>query len=258
MEERFDPGVIVDYVDDLDKDYLYELSCLQVELIQLQKHLMETKQRLAILFEGRDTAGKGGAITAFSQHLNPRHHRIVALSKPTAVERGQWYFQRYLKHLPDPGEIVFFDRSWYNRAVVEPVMGFCSMEEHERFLDQVNTIEAFLVADGIHLIKLWFSIDYAEQQRRVKDRKVNPLKRWKLSPVDQAAASKWHEYTQFKEKMYDRTSTAHCPWRIIHGNRRRVARVESIRLVLSVFDYPGKGKTQQRVEPDPAIVTVRA
>jgi polyphosphate kinase 2 len=256
LSEKFDPAVIIDYVEDLDKDYLYELSCLQVELIQLQKYIMESRQRLLVIFEGRDTAGKGGAIQRFAQHLNPRHYRVVALPKPSAAERGQWYFQRYLKHLPDPGDIAFFDRSWYNRAVVEPVMGFCTEEQHSRFLEQVNTVEGFLVEDGIHLIKFWYSIDIGEQQRRVQDRQVNPLKRWKLSPVDRAAAQKWDDFTRYKQRMFERTATALCPWQIVKGNRKRAARLESIRFVLNGFDYPGKGSTGQRIEPDDSVITV--
>lgn len=254
MNERFDPEVILDYVEDLDKEYLYELHCLQVELIQLQKHLRETRGRLLILFEGRDTAGKGGSIQRFSQYLNPRHYRVVALPKPSTAEAGQWYFQRYLRHLPDPGEIVFFDRSWYNRAVVEPVMGFCTPEQHERFLEQVNVIERFLIEDGIALIKLWFSIDLGEQRKRVADRETNPLKRWKLSPVDRAAAAKWDDFTRYKNKMFEHTSTEISPWRIVRGNAKRKARLESLRFVLSRFDYPGRGATGQRIEPDPSIV----
>jgi polyphosphate kinase 2 len=257
VTDRFEPEVIIDYLDDVDKDYLYELSCLQVELIRLQKHIMESRERLLILFEGRDTAGKGGAILRFAQHLNPRHYRVVALPKPTEAERGQWYFQRYLVHLPDPGQMAFFDRSWYNRAVVEPVMGFCTPEQYERFFEQVNTVERFLVEDGIRLIKFWYSIDQGEQLRRVHEREVNPLKSWKLSPVDRAAAYKWDAFTEYKQRMFERTSTEHCPWQIVRGNRKREARLESMRFVLSRFDYPEKGSTGQRVEPDPAVVTVR-
>ena len=257
MADRFEPDVILDYLDGLDREYLYELSCLQVEMIHLQRHLMETRERLLLVFEGRDTAGKGGAIIAFTQHLNPRHIRVVALPKPTEVEAGQWYFQRYLKHLPDPGQIAFFDRSWYNRAVVEPVMGFCTAEQHELFLEQVNVVERLIVEDGTHLIKLWYSIDYQEQQRRVEDRKHNPLKSWKLSAVDQAAAAKWDEFTHYKEKMFQRTATEHAPWYVVHGNARRRARLESMRFVLNRFDYPSKGFTGQRLEPEHDIITVR-
>jgi polyphosphate kinase 2 len=253
--ERFDPETIIDHLDDSDRDYLYEVSCLQVELLQLQMHIRATGQRLLILFEGRDTAGKGGAIIRFTQHLNHRHHRVVALPKPTEAESGQWYFQRYLEHLPDPGEIAFFDRSWYNRAVVEPVMGFCTPEQHEAFLEQVNVVEKLLVDDGIHLIKFWFSIDLDEQLKRVLGRKNNPLKRWKLSPVDQAAAARWEEFTRYKNKMFERTSTEYCPWWVVRGNVKKIARLESIRFVLDRFDYPDKGITGQRVTPDPTIVT---
>lgn len=255
MTEKFDPGVIIEYLDDLNREFLYELSCLQIELIQMQKHILETGQRLLILFEGRDTAGKGGSIHRFSHHLNGRHYRVVALPKPTVAEQGQWYFQRYLKHLPDPGDIAFFDRSWYNRAVVEPVMGFCTDEQHERFLDQVNTVEKFLVDDGIHLVKFWYSIDREEQKRRMRERGTNPLKQWKLSPVDRAAAHKWDEFTRYKLKMFERTATGHAPWHVVKGNAKRSARLESIRFVLSRFDYPDRGFTGQRIEPDPAVIS---
>ena len=183
----FDAALLDEYLDELDREYLSDLLRLQVELLELQRHIRETKQRVVILFEGRDTAGKGGAILRFTQHLNPRHLRIVALGKPTPVEAGEWYFQRYIRVLPTAGEIVFFDRSWYNRAVVEPVMSFCTTEQHEAFMTQVNMVERLLIEDGIRIIKFWFSIDAEEQLRRLGNRAANPLKAWKLSPVDLAA-----------------------------------------------------------------------
>lgn len=254
MTKRFDPDSISSYLDDLDKDYMYEVSCLQVELLQLQKFIKEKKERLCILFEGRDTAGKGGAILRFTQHLIPRYYRVVALTKPTEIEFGQWYFQRYIHNLPNPGEMVFFDRSWYNRAVVEPAMGFCTEEQYETFLNQVNVIEGMLVEDGMTIIKHWYSIDYEEQEKRIDDRIMNPLKQWKLSPVDLAARNKWDVFTSCKKRMFEETSTEKCPWYVIKGNCKKTARLESMRNVLSHFDYPDKGFTGVRVEPDRKIV----
>ena len=240
--------------DELDRDYLLELSRLQVELLNLQTDIMAHGRRMLVIFEGRDAAGKGGAILRFAQHLRPRHRRIVALSKPTDLERGQWYFQRYVAHLPSLGHMVFFDRSWYNRAVVEPVMGFCTPEEHERFMRQVVPFEEMLVEDGIMLVKLWFSIDRPEQERRLEDRRVNPLKRWKLSSVDTLAQQKWEEYTFHKEQMFARTSSERAPWVVIRGNDKKTARLESIRHVLSRTEYEGKGDSGAVIDPDPAKV----
>ena len=240
--------------DETDREYLVELSRLQVELLKLQSHVIDQGLRVAILFEGRDTAGKGGAILRFSQHLRPRNHRIVALAKPTESERGQWYFQRYVRQLPAPGEIVLFDRSWYNRAVVEPVMGFCSEEQHLRFMRQVVEFERMLQENGILLVKLWFSIDQEEQKRRLDRRKANPLKRWKLSTVDLQAQQQWQAFTRQKEKMFEQTSTAGSPWVVVQGNRKKRARLESIRHVLGALPYPDAGQPGLRLEPDPAIV----
>ena len=233
-----------------------EYISLQTELVRLQKYIHEEKKRLLIIFEGRDTAGKGGGIMRFVRYLNPRWYRIVALVKPTEIERGQWYFQRYIKHLPDPGQIAFFDRSYYNRAVVEPVMGFCTNEQHESFLDEVNLIEKILVNDGIKIIKLWFSIDVKEQKKRLEKRREDPLMQWKLSTVDAVAQQKWVEYTHYKQKMFVRTSTEFCPWVVIKGNDRDTARLEALRYVVHNFDYPGKGMTNERLQYDPKVVTV--
>jgi polyphosphate kinase 2 len=229
---------------------------LQTELVHLQTNLADVADRLLIIFEGRDTAGKGGGIMRFARFLNPRHYRIVALTKPTEVERGQWFFQRYIEHLPDPGEIVFFDRSWYNRAVVEPVMGFCSMEKHETFMQYVVTLEEALVNDGIRIIKFWFSIDREEQKKRLAKRQTNPLHMWKMSTVDAVAQQNWEKYTDYKAKMFRLTSTASCPWVVVDGNDKDVARKEAMRHVLSQMDYPRKGSAAGRLEPDPAIVEV--
>jgi polyphosphate kinase 2 len=233
-----------------------EYIALQTELVHLQTNLSDVGERLLIIFEGRDTAGKGGGIMRFVRFLNPRHYRIVALTKPTEVERGQWFFQRYIEHLPDPGEIVFFDRSWYNRAVVEPVMGFCSTEKHEEFMNYVVTLEEALVNDGIRIIKFWFSIDREEQRRRLAKRRKEPLHMWKMSTVDAVAQQKWEEYTRYKDKMFQLTSTPWSPWVVVDGNDKDVARKEAMRYVLSRLDYPKKGSAAARLEPDPRIVEV--
>jgi polyphosphate kinase 2 len=231
---------------------------LQTELVWLQTHINETGGRLLIIFEGRDTAGKGGGIMRFVRYLNPRWYRIVALNKPTEEERGQWYFQRYIKQLPNPGEIAFFDRSWYNRAVVEPVMGFCTDEQYHRFMSEVNQIEQMLVEDGIRIIKFWFSIDIKEQKKRLEDRRINPLQQWKLSTVDAVAQQKWKEYTRFKQWMFEKTSTPYCPWVVIRGNDKDLARIEAIRYVVNQMDFPKKGDASIKLENDPNVVTVLA
>ncbi|MDH4019753.1 MAG: polyphosphate kinase 2 [Xanthomonadales bacterium] len=233
-----------------------EYIALQTELVHLQTNMTDTSGRLLIIFEGRDTAGKGGGIMRFVRFLNPRHYRIVALTKPTEVEQGQWFLQRYIKHLPDPGEIVFFDRSWYNRAVVEPVMGFCNNEKHQEFMDYIVTLEETLVKDGIKVIKFWFSIDREEQKKRLKNRQTNPLHMWKMSTVDAVAQQKWEAYTKYKSKMFCTTATPSCPWVVIDGNRKGVARKAAMRYVISQVDYPDKGAATRDLEPDPAIVTV--
>ncbi|NJO87871.1 MAG: polyphosphate kinase 2 [Chloroflexia bacterium] len=233
-----------------------EYISLQTELVKLQKHIQKENKRLLIIFEGRDTAGKGGSIMRFVRYLNPRRYRIVALNKPSEVEEGQWYFQRYIKQLPDPGEIAFFDRSWYNRAVVEPVMGFCTKEEYEQFMINVNIIEKMLVDDGIKIIKFWFSIDIEEQKNRLERRRTNPLQQWKLSTVDAVAQQKWEDYTEYKIKMFERTSTLHSPWVVIKGNNKDIARLEAIRYVVNHNDYAEKGLTSVRLTEDPEVVTI--
>ncbi|PCE62995.1 polyphosphate kinase 2 [Sediminicola luteus] len=227
---------------------------LQTEMVWLQQHIKETNQRVIVLFEGRDTAGKGGAIMRFIRFLNPRLFRVVALSKPTEKEMGQWYFQRYIEHLPGPGEMVFFDRSWYNRAVVEPVMGFCTQEQYDRFKKQVVQLEQMLVEDGIHLFKFWFSIGPHEQKRRLEERVSNPLKQWKLSRVDVHAQAKWQEFTTYKEWMFQNTSTPLSPWTVINGNHRETARREAMRCILNKLEYPKKGSTGERLETDKNII----
>lgn len=234
-----------------DQEYIN----LQTELVWLQQHIKETNQRILILFEGRDTAGKGGAIMRFIRFLNPRLFKVVALSKPTEKEEGQWYFQRYIEHLPNPGEIVLFDRSWYNRAVVEPVMGFCSKKQYNLFNRQVVSLEKMLIQDGIHVFKFWFSIDAEEQKRRLDDRVHNPLKQWKLSSVDVQAQSKWEEFTFYKEAMFKKTAKPHSPWIVVKGNERDVARKEVMRYVVNKLDYNKKGETGERLTLDTNIVT---
>ncbi len=234
--------------------YESELEQLQVELVKLQRWVQETNQRVAIVFEGRDAAGKGGAIRRFIEHMNPRAMRVVALPKPTIEETGQWYFQRYSKQLPNAGEIVFFDRSWYNRAVVEPVMGFCSKSQYKQFLRQVPEFEHMLYEDGITLIKFWFSISKDEQLKRFESRKGNPLKQWKLSPIDEEAQKMWDSYTHYKEVMFSRTHTTFSPWIIVRANTKKTARLESIRYVLSRTEYEGKEESEVSLIPDPNII----
>jgi polyphosphate kinase 2 len=235
-------------------EYEQELVELQVELIKLQNWIYDNNKRVMIIFEGRDAAGKGGAIKRFIQYLNPRKFRVAALPKPTEVETGQFYFQRYFKHLPDPGEIVFFDRSWYNRAIVEPAYGFCTNEQYEKFMKEVPEIEHALIDDGIILIKFWFSITKENQQRRFKERMSNPLKHWKLSPVDQKAQEMWDTITYYKEEMFSRTHTSYAPWIIVDSNDKKSARLESIRYVLSQIPYEGKEQAKINLHHDPVIV----
>ena len=224
----------------LRKDYEREKFVLQTELLKLQQWAKENGERIVILFEGRDAAGKGGTIKRMMEHLNPRGARVVALEKPSEVERGQWYFQRYVEHLPTKGEIVLFDRSWYNRAGVERVMGFCTDEEYKEFLRQAPEFERNLVRSGIHLIKFWFSVSREEQRRRFKERKVHPLKQWKLSPVDLASLDKWDDYTRAKEAMFFATDTADSPWTVIKSDDKKRARLNAMRYVLHSLPYKDK------------------
>jgi polyphosphate kinase 2 len=229
--------------------YEKQLRDLQIELVKLQQWVLKENKRVAVIFEGRDAAGKGGNIRRFMEHLNPRSSRLVALNKPTNVEKGQWYFQRYIKELPNPGEIVFFDRSWYNRAVVEPVMGFCSDKEYNDFLVQVPEFEHMLYEDGLIIIKFWLSISKEEQLKRFNARNNNPLKRWKFSPVDKKGQELWDTYTHYKDEMYSKTHTTYCPWMIIKTNHKKTARLEAMRYVLSRFDYDGKKETSYVINP---------
>jgi polyphosphate kinase 2 len=226
---------------------------LQIELVKLQYWIKDTGVRLVVLFEGRDAAGKGGTIKRFREHLNPRGAAVVALDKPSERESTQWYFQRYVAHLPAAGEMVFFDRSWYNRAGVERVMEFCTAPEYLQFLRQAPLFEQMLVEDGIHLVKLYFSVSRGEQLTRFIIRSVDPVRRWKLSPMDLASRQKWDEYTDAKEDMFLHTDTDHAPWTVIKSNDKKRARIEAIRHVLSLFDYEGKDHEVVGV-PDPLII----
>ena len=224
--------------------YEAEKYLLQVELLKFQAWVRETGARVVIVFEGRDAAGKGGTIKRFMEHMNPRGARVVALDKPTDAERGQWYFQRYVKHLPTAGEIVLFDRSWYNRAGVERVMGFCNPDEYAEFMRQCPEFERHLVHSGVHLVKFYFSVSRGEQRRRFESRRAHPLKQWKLSPVDEASLDKWDAYTKAKEAMFFNTDTAEVPWTVVKSDCKKRARLNSMRFVLNKMPYEGKDHTQ--------------
>lgn len=234
--------------------YEEELKLLQTELAKLQEYIQKKQLRVAVIFEGRDAAGKGGSIKRFMEYLNPQASGVVALSKPTDIERGQWYFQRYIEALPNRGQIKFFDRSWYNRAVVEPVMGFCTEKQYETFMKQVPNFEHMLYEDGIIVFKFWFDISREEQQKRFDARLGNPLKEWKFSPVDLKGQELWDKFTEYKEVMFTETHTSYSPWVIVETNNKEEARLESLRYVLSRFKYPGKGTTKVNLKNDPNVV----
>ena len=218
-------------------NYEAKLKKLQEELIKLQQWVEDEGEKLVVIFEGRDAAGKGGAIRRITQHLNPREFNVVALPKPTPEEQGQWYFQRYIKNLPRSGQITFFDRSWYNRAVVEPVNGFCTDKEYKIFMNQVNNFEQMLIESGVRLVKFYFSISKDEQARRFKDIKASPVKKWKFSPVDQTALERWDDYTDYKKKMFEKTDTKIAPWIVIKANKKMRARVEVVQKLLEIVPY---------------------
>ena len=226
---------------------------LQIELLKLQNHGKRIGARHVIVFEGRDAAGKGGTIKRFTEHLNPRSARVVALEKPTELEQTQWYFQRYIPHLPAAGEMVLFDRSWYNRAGVEKVMGFCTPKQHAEFLQQAPLFEQMLVNDGISLTKFWFSVSPAEQRTRFAVRLVDPVRQWKLSPMDMESVDKWDDYTSAKEEMFDTTDTNIAPWIVVKSNDKKRARVNAMRYLLANFEYDDKDD-EVVGEPDPLIV----
>ncbi|NOU07723.1 MAG: polyphosphate kinase 2 [Hyphomicrobiaceae bacterium] len=235
------------------KDYEKHKAELQIELLKVQDWVKTTEQRIVVLFEGRDGAGKGGTIKRFTEHLNPRGARVVALEKPTDREKTQWYFQRYIERLPAGGEIVFFDRSWYNRAGVERVMNFCKPNEYLEFMRQTPDLERMLVRSGILLFKYWFSVTREEQLRRFQARKNEPLKKWKLSPIDRQSLDKWDDYTEAKEAMFFHTDTADAPWTIIKSDDKKRARLNCMKHFLSSLDYPNKD-THVIAAPDPLIV----
>ena len=234
-------------------EYEYLKRQMQIELLKMQAWVKESGEKVVLIFEGRDAAGKGGSIKRFNEHLNPRGARTVALDKPTEREMGQWYFQRYVSHLPTAGEIVFFDRSWYNRAGVERVMGYCTDEQYDEFMRTAPQFEQMLTGSGIHLRKLWFSVGKAEQLTRFEKRRTDPVRQWKLSPTDLASLDKWDDYTKAKEAMFEHTDTEWAPWTVIKSNDKKRARVEVMRYVLDSLDYPGKN-TDFIHAPDPLIV----
>ncbi len=235
------------------KEYERTKRKLQIELLKLQAWVKETGEKIVIIFEGRDAAGKGGAIKRFTEHMNPRGARVVALEIPTEREANQWFFQRYVAHLPTGGEIVMFDRSWYNRAGVERVMGYCTPQEYLEFTRSAPEFERMLTQAGIHLIKFWFSVGKAEQRSRFLSRSTDPVKQWKLSPTDLASLDKWDEYTKAKEAMFFYTDTPYAPWTVVKSNDKKRARLEALRWVLSKFDYPGKNHEVVGT-PDPKII----
>ena len=265
-ELRRDPGAIrrlfetgeYPYKEKLrGKVYERQAEALQVELLKTQRWVKETGQKAVVLFEGRDAAGKGGTIKRFTEHMNPRGARVVALEKPSDRERSQWYFQRYVDHLPSGGEIVLFDRSWYNRAGVERVMGFCTANEYLEFMRQCPDLERMLVRSGLWLFKYWFSVTREEQRRRFEARKGDPLKQWKLSPMDLASIDKWDDYTEAKEAMFFYTDTADAPWTVIKSDDKKRARLEAMRNFLHALPYPDKDRETVHA-PDPLIVGTTA
>lgn len=235
-------------------NYLNKLIELQEELLKMQQWVSEKKKRVVILFEGRDAAGKGGAIRRFVEHMNPRLLRVVALPEPTKAEKGQWYFQRYTLQLPDPGEMVFFNRSWFNRAIVEPVNGYCTQKQYREFMNQVGDFENMLVKDGIQIIKFWFSISKEEQESRFESIRQDPLKQWKLSPIDDRAQELWEDYTYYKNAMFTKASGPECAWNIIKANTKPNARIEAIKYVLRTVNYPKDEKVLELIAPKLKII----
>ncbi|HEY6530786.1 MAG TPA: polyphosphate kinase 2 [Acidimicrobiales bacterium] len=235
------------------KEYLRELRLLQIELLKLQRHVVDSGAKVVVIFEGRDAAGKGGAIRRFTEHLNPRSARIVALPKPTDTERGQWYFQRYTQNLPTTGEMVFFDRSWYNRAGVEKVMGFCTPKEYGEFFRQVPGFEQSLVESGISLFKLWFTVSRENQQKRFEDRQQDPLRQWKFSAMDKHSQARWQEYSTARDAMLIQADSDIAPWTVVNSNEKKRARLESIRHLVHRLDYDHKDPEVSR-PPDERVV----
>ncbi len=235
------------------QEYEYLKRPLQIELVKLQNWVKSVGEHIVIVFEGRDAAGKGGTIKRFTEHLNPRGATVVALTKPSERERTQWYFQRYVPHLPAAGEIVMFDRSWYNRAGVERVMGFCTDDEYEEFMREAPQFEHMLVRSGLHLIKFWFSVTRLEQRTRFIIRRIDPVRQWKLSPMDIESLDKWDAYTEAKEAMFHFTDTAEAPWTVVRSNDKKRARLEAIKHVLALFDYEGRND-EVIGKPDRALI----
>ena len=236
-----------------NKEYEKTLVALQIELLKLEGWAKKNSERIVIFFEGRDAAGKGGTIKRFTEHLNPRGTRVVALQKPNETEKGQWYFQRYLNHFPTAGEIVLFDRSWYNRAGVEPVMGYCTPNQYLEFVRQVPRLERILVESGIHFFKLWFAVSRDEQHKRFEARRTDPLKQWKLSPVDEASIAKWDDYTKARNRMFYLTHTRDAPWTVIRSDDKKRARINTLLFILNSVPYAGKDKDLVSA-PDEKIV----
>ena len=234
--------------------YEKELQQLQENLLALQSNIIDQNKRVLIIFEGRDASGKGGTISRATEYLNPKKYHVVSLPKPNELQQGQWYFQRYFEELPNAGEIVFFDRSWYNRAVVEPVMGFCTELQYEQFMVQVSEFEHMLYESGTHIIKLWFSVTKEEQQNRFDSRLNNPLKQWKYSPVDAKGQELWDEFSYYINQMFTRTHNSFSPWIIVNANNKNAARLETIRHVLSLFNYDGKFESDADLMVDPNII----
>jgi polyphosphate kinase 2 len=236
--------------------YSENMEYLQEELIKLQNWMINSDKRVLIIFEGRDAAGKGGTIKRFTDGLMPRFHRVVALPKPTESEKGQWYFQRYVSHLPTADEIVLLDRSWYNRAVVEPVNGFCTEEQYKLFMSQVNDFEKMLVTDGIYIFKFWLDITKEEQEKRFYQRRTDPLKQWKIGPVDAKAQELWNEYTKYRDLMFKQTESKHCPWIFVNADNKKKTRIECIKYVLNALDYEGKSDSKISLKPDKDVINL--
>ena len=254
LRKEFEAGAYP-YEEKMSRDdYERQKAQLQAELLKVQLWAQETGEKFVLIFEGRDAAGKGGTIKRFTEHLNPRQARVVALNKPTWEEKGQWFFQRYIEHLPTVGEIVFYDRSWYNRAGVERVMGFCEPWEYLEFMRQTPELERMLVRSGIRLFKYWFSVTQEEQRRRFKSRESDPLKQWKLSPIDKQSLDKWDDYTEAKEAMFFYTDTADAPWTVVKSSDKKRARLNCMQHFLASLDYPGKDH-EVVTGPDPLIVS---
>ena len=233
-----------------DVNYDAELRLLQIELVKVQRQIISSNSKLLIILEGRDTAGKDGTIKCITEHLSPRETHVVALGIPTSRESGEWYFQRYVAELPSAGEIILFNRSWYNRAGVEKVMGFCTDIQYQKFMDTVNEFESLLVGSGIQLIKYYLDIDKKEQARRIESRKTDPLKQWKVSPIDQQAQKKWKAYSIARDLMLKKTSSADAPWTVIDANNKKLTHLNLIRDLLSRINYPGKDKKILNLDPN--------